>query len=179
MKNVLKVLAGVAVASAFAACGGGGGGSSDNSGGSTYTLYYPYKTVYGDVCANTEPTPGCTFLVSNGKRITVSVDPDYNKYGYGSDDLWYVQFDSAGNAKVYNDLGQYQYTADASKFAGYVGGTTIGVGTTGMYWENVSNGTYWLGKNGVLTLRTQVLQTTAKRSTTKLRVKLLTRISRL
>lgn len=148
MKNVLKVLAGIAVVSGFAACGGGG--SSDNSGGSTNTLYYPYTTVYGDVCANTEPTPGCTFLRSNGQRITVNVDPDYDKYGYGSDDLWYVEFDSSGNAQVYNDLGQYQYTANVSQFAGYVGGTTIGVGTTGMYWENVSNGTYWLGKNGVL-----------------------------
>lgn len=131
------------LATGFAACGGGGGGSAP-------TLYYPYETVYGDICASSEPTPGCTFSRTTGQRISVSEDPHYDYYGYGSDDLWYVKFDSAGNAAVYDDLGRFQYYADVSDFAGYVGGTVIGVGTTGLFWENVSSGTYWLGKNGVL-----------------------------
>ncbi|KYG60931.1 hypothetical protein AZI85_10785, partial [Bdellovibrio bacteriovorus] len=121
-----------------AACGGGG------------AIYYPYETVYGDVCTTQEATPGCTFLASDGTRITVTRDPDYNSQGYGSDDLWYVKFDANGEAAVYNDLGQFQYYADVSEFAGYVGGTSIGVGTTGFFWEDIRNGTYWLGKNGVL-----------------------------
>jgi hypothetical protein len=122
-------------------------GPSDDSGD---ILKYPYETVYGDVCLNSEPTPGCTFSRATGERITVSYDPDYDQFGYGSDDLWYVRFDSAGNAAVYDDLGVFQYIADANDFAGYVGGTTIGVGTTGYFWENVSNGTYWFGDNGIL-----------------------------
>lgn len=144
MKNVLRALLATAVVTGFAACGGGGGG-----GGST-TLYYPYETVYGDLCTTQQATPGCTFFSSNGKRITVTEDPSYNRYANGSDDLWYVNFDYAGNAAVYNDFGQFQYYGKASDFAGYIGGSTIGVGSTGFYWEDVSNGTYWLGKNGVL-----------------------------
>jgi hypothetical protein len=35
-------------------------------------------------------------------------------------------------------------------FAGWVGGTTIGVGITGLFWENVAGKTYWWGANGVL-----------------------------
>jgi hypothetical protein len=108
------------------------------------------QTVYGDRCTTDTPTPGCTFDGKTGARITVDRDGDYNRAGHGTDDLWYVKFDSAGNAAVYNDLGQFQYYADVSTFAGYVSGTTIGVGTTGFYWENVANGTYWLGQNGVL-----------------------------
>lgn len=144
MKNVIRVLLATALVTGFAACGGGG------IGGGGQTLYYPYETVYGDVCSTLEPTPGCTFLSSNGQRITVTEDPDYGYYGHGSDDLWYVTFDSSGNAQVYDRYGNFQYYADVSEFAGYIGGTTIGVGTTGFYWENVSNGTYWLGQNGVL-----------------------------
>lgn len=145
-KNLFRIALAAVAATSFAACGGGGGGG----GSSAPVVYYPYETVYGDLCTNQEATPGCTFLRSNGQRITVTQDPNYNKYGYGSDDLWYVKFDSHGNANVYNDLGKFQYTADVSDFYGYIGGTTIGVGTSGAYWENVSNGTYWLGKNGVL-----------------------------
>lgn len=139
-----RILTAIALTTSFVACGGGGGG-----GGSSQTLYYPYETVYGDLCSTHQPTPGCTFL-RNGNRIDVKEDPDYNRAGQGSDDLWYVEFDSRGRASVYNSFGQYQYTADVSEFAGYVGGTTIGVGQTGLFWENVSNGTYWLGRNGVL-----------------------------
>lgn len=141
-KNILKVAMGAVVLTAMSACGGGGGSGT--------VLYYPYETVYGDICTTFEATPGCTFSRSTGARITVSEDPDYNMYGYGSDDLWYVEFDYSGNAAVYNDLGQFQYYADVSDFAGYIGGNTIGVGTSGLYWENISGGTYWLGKNGVL-----------------------------
>lgn len=146
------------VISILSSCSGGGGGSS--SGGGTYTppvvdssdiIRYPYETVFGDACRSTsQPTPGCTFSRATGKRITVSADPTYNSQGYGSDDLWYVKFGSNGQAQVYNDLGVFQYNATANQFAGFINGTTIGVGTTGAFWENVSNKTYWLGKNGVL-----------------------------
>lgn len=129
----------------LAACGGGGSG-----GGSVNVIYYPYETVYGDVCQTQEPTPGCTFFSSNGKRIKVTEDRDYGKYGHGSDDMWYVEFDSNGRAAVFDQYGQFRYYAGAQEFAGYVGGTTIGVGSTGLFWENVAGGTYWLGKNGVL-----------------------------
>lgn len=147
MKNVMRVVLASVVATTFAACGGGGGGGG---GGSAPVIYYPYETVYGDVCQTQEASPGCTFLKSTGERIKVTDDPDYNRGGYGSDDLWYVKFDSSGKAAVYDDLGRFQYYANVSEFAGYVGGTTIGVGTTGFYWEDISSGTYWLGKNGVL-----------------------------
>lgn len=132
--------------------GGGGGGTTNPPVDSSDLVRYPYETVYGDVCrSSSEPTPGCTFVRSTGLRVTVSKDPNYDKFGYGSDDLWYVKFDASGRtAAVYNDLGVFQYNADISKFAGYVSGSTIGVGTTGAYWENVSGKTYWFGKNGVL-----------------------------
>lgn len=145
--NVVKMLMVSAVISALTACGGGGGGVSGGSGG---VLYYPYETVFGQVCTTFEATPGCTFKTSTGERITVVEDPDYDQYGYGSDDLWFVEFDASGRGSVYNDLGRFQYFIDVSALPGYVGGTTIGVGTTGLFWENVSNGTYWLGKNDVL-----------------------------
>ncbi len=148
MKNVLRIVLGAVVVTGFVACGGGGSGLSGGTGGGV--LYYPYETVYGDVCTTREATPGCTFLRADGTRITVSEDPHYNDYGYGSDDLWYVKFDYSGRGAVYDDLGRFKYYADVSEFAGYVGGTSIGVGTTGFFWENVSGGTYWLGKNGVL-----------------------------
>lgn len=149
--SALLLVVGVAALSSCGGGGGGGGGGSTAPTNPNDILQYPYETVYGDACrGSSEPTPGCTFLRSNGQRATVSADPDYDQYGYGSDDLWYVVFDSSGHASVYNDLGVFQYTANISSFAGYVGGTTIGVGTTGMYWENVSGGTYWFGDNGVL-----------------------------
>ncbi len=146
--KLLAFLAGAAlVATSIAGCGGGG---SVTVGGGGSVIQYPYETVYGDMCATYEATPGCTFSTATGKRITVVSDPNYDKYGYGSDDLWYVKFDSTGTAAVYDNLGNLQYFASASQFAGWVGGNVIGVGTTGLFWENVSNGTYWLGKNGVL-----------------------------
>ncbi len=156
------VLALVVLSACGGGGGGGGGGSSGGGGGgggttnppidSSDLVRYPYETVFGDVCrSSSEPTPGCTFVRSTGLRVTVSKDPNYDKFGYGSDDLWYVKFDSSGRtAAVYNDLGVFQYNADISKFAGYVSGSTIGVGTTGAYWENVTGKTYWFGKNGVL-----------------------------
>ncbi|MFZ3231595.1 MAG: hypothetical protein WA160_15410 [Pseudobdellovibrio sp.] len=143
----------------LSACGGGGGGGTYQGGGSTTPpvvdssdiIKYPYETVFGDVCrGSSQPTPGCTFSRATGKRITVSADPTYNSQGYGSDDLWYVKFDSSGNAKVYDDLGNFKYNAQPREFAGFINGSTIGVGTTGAFWENVSAKTYWLGKNGVL-----------------------------
>ncbi|MEK6774956.1 MAG: hypothetical protein AABY64_13525 [Bdellovibrionota bacterium] len=151
MNKITNVKTGVAAlvatiaAMLLSACGGHHG-----SHGSQSTLYYPYETVYGDVCTTLEATPGCTFSRSTGQRITVSADPDYDKFSGGSDDLWYVTFDKNGTAKVRDDLGNFKYFADVSEFAGWVGGNYIGVGTTGLYWEDIRNGTYWLGKNGVL-----------------------------
>lgn len=144
-KAAALALSATAVTAMFSACGGGGGDGAN-------TIYYPYKTVYGDICQTTEPTPGCTFNRSTGTRITVEADPHYNDYGNGAQDMWYVKFDGAGTASVYNERGQFQYYADISEFDGYIPGTgnTIGVGTGGTYWENVLGGTYWLGKNGVL-----------------------------
>lgn len=136
-----------ALALALAACNGGGGGH--HGGGST--LYYPYETLYGDVCYTQEATPGCTFLRSTGERISVTEDPHYSYYGNGSDDMWYVVFNGSGTqAAVYNNLGQFQYYMYTSEFANWVGGSYIGLGTTGLFWEDIRNGTYWFGKNGVL-----------------------------
>jgi uncharacterized protein YfiM (DUF2279 family) len=148
MKNVIRFMAAAVVASSFAACGGGGGGGG--GGGAASVIYYPYETVFGDSCNGQEPSPGCTFLEKDGSRVTVNKDPNYNKFGYGSDDLWYVKFDSSGNGYVYDDLGNFQGVKNIGEFAGHIGGTTIGVGTSGLFWENVTNGTYWWGKNGVL-----------------------------
>jgi hypothetical protein len=113
-------------------------------------LFFIFETFDGQVCTSAEATPACTFDHNTGLRITVTRDPDYNKTGHGADDLWYAQFDSSGHAAVYNQLGNFQYFADVTAFAGYISGTTIGVGTSGLYWENTANGTYWVGKNGVL-----------------------------
>lgn len=153
LNNLLTLVGATAVATVITACGGGGGsggGTYVGGGSSASVVYYPYETVYGDICTTMEATPGCTFSRVTGDRISVSDDPDYNYWGYGSDDLWFVKFDSAGLAAVYNDLGQFQYYADISDFAGYVGGYNIGVGVTGLFWEDIRNGTYWLGRNGVL-----------------------------
>ena len=120
--------------SILSACGGGG----------------------GDACrSSSEVTPGCTFSRATGLRVTVSADPSYNSQGYGSDDMWYVEFDSSGRGVVKDDLGNFKKYADASEFAGYIPGTygsntKIGVGTTGAFWESVAGHTYWFGKNGVL-----------------------------
>lgn len=142
-KLIKNGLAAAGVAMLLSACGGGGGGGGGN------VVYYPYETVYGDVCKTFQASPGCTFN-RDGSRVRVTQDPDYNKFGGGSNDLWYVKFYADGSADVYDDLGNFQYTTDVSKFAGWVGGNTIGVGTTGLFWEDVTNGTYWLGHNGVL-----------------------------
>lgn len=146
--------------SILSACGGGGGGQPGSYNPPAVDtgdiLRYPYETVYGDACRSTsEVTPGCTFSRATGLRVTVSADPSYDSQGYGSDDLWYVEFDYSGNGTVRDDLGNFQKYADASEFAGYVKGTygsstKIGVGTTGAFWESVAGNTYWFGKNGVL-----------------------------
>jgi hypothetical protein len=150
MKRVMTLLVFPALISACGGGGGGGGIISPPPSSVGTIIYGPYETVYGQACQSSEPIPGCTFDRLNGTRVTVNADPHYDRYGYQSDDLWYVSFDSSGNARVYDDLGNYRYTTRASSFAGWVGGTTIGVGTTGLFWENVSGGSYWLGKNGVL-----------------------------
>jgi uncharacterized protein YfiM (DUF2279 family) len=145
--KITQALLALSAAALMTACG-----DDDHHYSNGSPVYYPYETVYGDVCSNTAgtgPTPGCTFN-RDGSRVVVSQDLDYNYYGYGSDDLWYVHFYSDGTADVYNDLGVYQYTTNTSNFAGWVGGNTIGVGTTGLFWENVAGGVYWLGRNGVL-----------------------------
>ncbi len=142
----------------LSACGGGGGGGGTSTGGagnppidSSDIVRYPYETVFGDACrGSSQPTPGCTFVRATGQRVTVSADPVYNNQGFGTDDMWYVKFDSSGRASVYNDLNVFQYYANPNEFAGYVSGTTIGVGVTGAFWENVAGKQYWFGKNGVL-----------------------------
>jgi hypothetical protein len=148
MKLLAIAASAALVATAYVGCGGGAEVNVGGGGGGV--VQYPYETVYGDMCQTYEATPGCTFSSTTGNRITVNQDPSYDKYGNGSDDLWYVKFDSSGHGAVYDDLGNYQYTANVSDFAGFISGSTIGVGNSGLFWENVSNGTYWLGKNGVL-----------------------------
>lgn len=163
MKRIEMILTTALVSVLLTACGGGGsggggstgGGGSSNppvgsGGGSAPIVYGPYETVFGEACQGREVTPGCTFNRSNGKRVNVIQDPHYDRYGYDEDDLWFVKFDANGIGRVYDDLGNFQYTRDVSKFAGYISGTTIGVGTSGLFWENIAGGTYWLGKNGVL-----------------------------
>lgn len=133
-------------ATAFMSGCGGGGGSSSGS-----VLYYPYETLYGDVCSGYAPTPGCTFLRSTGERVDVSESADYDYYGFGADDLWLVEFNGSGTqADVYDEFGNYQYTTSVSTFDGWVGGSNIGVGVTGLFWEDVSFGVYWWDSNGVL-----------------------------
>lgn len=146
LKGLWCTLSVVAATSAIlTACGGGGGGH----GGSV--LYYPYEDLYGNVCITYQATPGCTFLRTTGARITVTEDPYYNYYGGGSNDLDYVVFNSSGTyADVYNYKGVYLYSQSVSSFSGYIGTGTIGLGVTGAFWEDVRNGTYWWGKNGVL-----------------------------
>lgn len=137
--------------------GGGGGGGYSGGGGGGSTIYYPYETLYGDLCtSSTEPTPGCTFLRNTDNRVQVKADPNYNRYGNGSDDMKYVKFyrDYNGSVygKVYSSSGYFLEEKNITAFAGYVPGSndTIGLGTTGFYWENVVNGQYWIGKNDVL-----------------------------
>ena len=133
----LFAFAGAAGLMSIAACGGGGGGGG-------VVLYYPYKDLYGNVCYTFEATPGCTFLRTTGERIMVTEDPDYNR-------LWSVVFDSTGTyAAVYDQYNNFQGYKDVSEFSGYVADGLIGLGTTGLFWEDVRNGSYYWGKNGVL-----------------------------
>ncbi len=141
--------------SILSACGGGGGGQPSQYNPPTVDtgdiLRFPYETVYGDVCRSTsEVTPGCTFVRATELRVTVSADPSYNNEGHGSDDMWYVEFDAYGRGTVKDDNGIIRKYADISEFTGHKGGTFIGVGTTGNFWQNVAGNTYWFGKNGVL-----------------------------
>lgn len=153
-QTTIKALLGLSVLALLASCGGGGGGGSRHGGGggggTIGIIKYPYETVFGSECVGYEPTPGCTFSTTTDLRITVSEDPHYDRDGFGSDDMYFVEFDNRGRAVIYDQYGAFDRIADVSDFAGYIGGTTIGVGTTGFFWENIANGTYWLGKNGVL-----------------------------
>ena len=142
-RKLISTVALMGVAALMTACGGGGGGN----GGSV--VYYPYETVYGSVCSGFQPTPGCTFN-RDGTRVKVSQDPDYNYDGRGSDSMWYVKFDNSGLGYVYDSYNNFKGYKDVSSFSGYVGGTTIGVGTSGLFWEDIRGGMYWYGKNNVL-----------------------------
>ncbi len=130
-------------------CGGGGGG-----GGGNHIVYYPYENVYGDVCTGKfDPTPGCTFNRDDGSRVIVSQSADYNLFGGKDGDLYRVEFDGNGYGDVYEVIGGVYYyleTRHASSFSGWQGGSTIGVGTTGLFWENVAFGDYYLDSKGVL-----------------------------
>ncbi len=161
-KNLIKSAGVILAALAMSACGGGttssGGGvivlPPSGGGGVIVTppavVYGPYETVFGAPCAGSEPTPGCTFNRGTMTRVKVTQDPHFDRYGYDADDLSYVKFDFLGQGIVYDDLGNVTAVRDVSNFAGYVGGTSIGVGSTSLFWENVAGKTYWLGKNGVL-----------------------------
>ncbi len=110
----------------------------------------PFADRNGLVCATGTIKPGCTFS-RTGARLTVAADPHYDRYGYGSDDIWYVRFDLAGKvAAVYDDIGNPQGSKLPSEFAGYIGIGTIGVGDGPGESEDISGGTYWLGATGVL-----------------------------
>lgn len=147
--TMIKAIVAGAAVSTLVACGGGG----SSGGGGHYNpgpiITYPFETVFGEVCTTSTPTPGCTFN-RDGTRVTIDQDANYNRYGYGSDDLYYVVFDGSGYGAVYDDLGRFMYSRHVSQFDGFISGTTIGVGNTGLFWENVSYGTYWIGRNGVL-----------------------------
>ncbi len=171
-KSLLLTIAALSLAVLTSCTGGSSTGGGSGTGGGETTIdpvtgeetatdanarvdassivYYPYETVFGSVCKTFQPTPGCTFSRKTGQRVTVSSDPAFDAGGIGSDNMWYVKFNSRGQASVYNDLGVFQYNANIKQFAGFIKGTTIGVGSSGAYWENVSNKTYWFGKNGVL-----------------------------
>lgn len=110
---------------------------------------YPFGMVNGVECASLVPIPSCTFFNSTGLRISVVSDPDYNQYGNGPNDMWYVVFDAAGVASVFNNSGSFQYRATAPQFAGWYQGTEIGVGN-GQLLEDIRNKRYFLGRNGVL-----------------------------
>ncbi|MCB0309279.1 MAG: hypothetical protein KDD48_07890 [Bdellovibrionales bacterium] len=131
----------MSVATIFNACGGGGGGSH---GGGT-VLYYPYENVYGDVCSTYSPTPGCTFDRSTGLRVITTDSIDGSLVN-----MWTVKFDLYGTATVKDQYGNFIGYYDVSDFDGYQGGTVIGVGTTGVFWEDVAGGSYYWDSNGVL-----------------------------
>lgn len=140
-RSIKRLLLASAAALTVASCGGGGGGG----GGGSSILYYPYENVYGDVCATWTPTPGCTFDAVTGLRIDVNESVD------SVSNMWTVRFDSTGTfADVWDEWGIYQGVYLTSEFAGWQGGNKIGVGTTGLFWENVSGGRYLWDSNGVL-----------------------------
>jgi hypothetical protein len=149
LKNLLKAFVAVASVVGLANCGGGGGGG----GGGTTIIYYPFKNVFGDACAGVyTPTPGCTFN-RDGSRVQASQSSDYNLFGGKSDDLYRVEFDGSGYGEVWEIInGKWYYveTRHVSTFAGWKGGNFIGVGTTGLFWENIAFGDYYLDSKGVL-----------------------------
>lgn len=147
-----------AMAAGFAlmlsACGGGGGGSS-----APPTIYWPFTKINGDVCSNVNnPKPGCTYNRADGTRVSVTQAQDFNKYGHGSDDLWYVKFDSLGNAYIYDpkysSIVPYEVVA-ADTLPGF---KDYGIGSVWFgndagsysYRHDVAGGTYWVDQNWVL-----------------------------
>ena len=140
------------------ACGGGGSRQKP-------VLFYPYETVFGEVCNETTPVPGCTFRTLDGRRVTVSEDRDFNRSGNGSNDLQFVIFREAWNGRTFETVGDV-FTLDsrgrtsrnpiatlpAASFQGHQFSSTIGVGVTGLFWRDVLNGNqFWFGpSSGVL-----------------------------
>tara|TARA_B110001454_G_scaffold219202_1_gene251966 strand:- start:48164 stop:49102 length:939 start_codon:yes stop_codon:yes gene_type:complete len=150
-KGAMRLVLVTGFAIGFFGCGGGGGSSPVN------VLYYPYQTIFEKVCMTVEPTPGCTFDARTGERISVSADPAYDRRGHATDDMWFVEFDEYGMAAVYDQDRILREYKDVSEFGGYLGtydigtgGYNVATGETRLVWEDIRNGAYYLGKNGVL-----------------------------
>jgi hypothetical protein len=150
VKNIFKKLQIVLVslvAINLISCGGGGGGGN-------LVLWYPFENIYGDLCVGEyDPVPGCTFNSDDGSRVNASQSSDYDIFGNSADDLYRVEFNGSGWANVYEIIGGVFYFVESrhvSSFSGWQGSTFVGVGTTGLFWEDVSFGDYFLDSNGVL-----------------------------
>lgn len=102
------------------------------------------------VSTSSSPMPGFTFHFPGGQRVQVSDEPEYNRHGNGVDDLWYIEFDSMGIGSLYDEQGRFQALISVAQCAGYIRGTLLGLGADPEQWENVAQGTYWVGCNGVL-----------------------------
>jgi Ca2+-binding RTX toxin-like protein len=111
-----------------------------------------FMNLAGAIGDQSGPAPGFTFLFPGGERADVTYDPHYGRFGGGTDDMQVVEFDSNGVAVVYRLDGGIDRIQDMTEFAGYVSDYYIGFGpgTPSEYLEDIRNGKYWLGEEGVL-----------------------------